>query len=327
MARPTMPDNALVGDPGHATDHNLLRDGIAELFLERQTGDVDPEGVVTGPPGMFYVNKVNAKLWVKITGTGNTGWGNGSAGASDHAQLSGLTNGDPHTQYQQESERNVANGYAGLDANAQVPVANQAVQVPIGAIIAFGGTSAPAGWLLCNGAAINGAYTALIALVGTTTPNLLDRFIVGAGSTYASKATGGLATVTLSSAESGLRDHGHTAGSGGEGQEHTHTFGSGYMNQNNVHGHGIPQIPYGPYNGVNQDGDISFRSSITKYTSLMPVGATGVDINHTHSGTTDGRSAVHTHAISVSASGAWAGAAAHENRPPYYALTYIIRAI
>jgi hypothetical protein len=40
-----------------------------------------------------------------------------------HGDLSGLTTGDPHTQYQQESEKAAANGYASLDANTRVPVA------------------------------------------------------------------------------------------------------------------------------------------------------------------------------------------------------------
>lgn len=36
-----------------------------------------PEGAVTAPPGKLYLNKnggVGTTLWVKETGTGNTGW-------------------------------------------------------------------------------------------------------------------------------------------------------------------------------------------------------------------------------------------------------------
>jgi hypothetical protein len=36
-----------------------------------------PEGAVTASPGRMYLNKdggVGATLWVKETGTGNTGW-------------------------------------------------------------------------------------------------------------------------------------------------------------------------------------------------------------------------------------------------------------
>lgn len=39
----------------------------------------------------------------------------------DHNSLANLTTGDPHTQYQQESEKGAANGYASLDAATRVP--------------------------------------------------------------------------------------------------------------------------------------------------------------------------------------------------------------
>lgn len=55
-----------------------------------------------------------------------------SAAGSDpisHNNLAGLTTGDPHTQYQLESEKAAANGYAGLDAATKVPIA----QLPTGA--------------------------------------------------------------------------------------------------------------------------------------------------------------------------------------------------
>lgn len=39
-----------------------------------QVGVVDPEGVVTASPGTTYWNSSNNTLWVKVSGTGNTGW-------------------------------------------------------------------------------------------------------------------------------------------------------------------------------------------------------------------------------------------------------------
>jgi microcystin-dependent protein len=61
-----------------------------------------------------------------------------------------------------------------------------------GMIIIWSGSSAsiPSGWLLCNGA--------------SSTPDLRDRFVVGAGSTYAVNATGGSANAVVVS-------HTHTA--------------------------------------------------------------------------------------------------------------------
>jgi hypothetical protein len=55
--------------------------------------------------------------------------------------------------------------------------------VPTGSILPYLGATAPAGWLLCNGATIPSSYTALRALLGrTTTPNLGGLYLKGAGS-------------------------------------------------------------------------------------------------------------------------------------------------
>ena len=43
----------------------------------------------------------------------------------------------------------------------------------------FAGDTAPTGWLLCNGAAIDSGHTALIALVGANTPDFRGMFIRG----------------------------------------------------------------------------------------------------------------------------------------------------
>ena len=76
--------------------------------------------------------------------------------------------------------------------------------VPVGGIIMWSGATnaVPSGWALCDGQ--NG------------TPNLQDRFIVGAGSTYAVDATGGSADATLvSHTHNLLYNHGSFGGSSG----------------------------------------------------------------------------------------------------------------
>jgi microcystin-dependent protein len=52
---------------------------------------------------------------------------------------------------------------------------------PVGTIIMYGGTTAPTGWLLCDGNAIPTQHTTLRTLVGTTTPDLKGRVPVGYG--------------------------------------------------------------------------------------------------------------------------------------------------
>lgn len=51
------------GDPGD--------DGVAEVLFGT---DEDPNGIVTANPGTFYKDAVSGLLWVKQTGTGNSGW-------------------------------------------------------------------------------------------------------------------------------------------------------------------------------------------------------------------------------------------------------------
>jgi hypothetical protein len=54
----------------------------------------------------------------------------GDGAQINHATLASLTTGDPHTQYQKESEKGQANGYASLDSGGTVPDA----QIPAGII-------------------------------------------------------------------------------------------------------------------------------------------------------------------------------------------------
>lgn len=77
--------------------------------------------------------------------------------------------------------------------------------VPSGAILLWSGStgSIPAGWVLCNGA--NG------------TPDLRDRFIIGAGNTYAVNATGG-------TADSIVVSHTHAATSTVTDPTHLHSM-------------------------------------------------------------------------------------------------------
>jgi hypothetical protein len=73
---------------------------------------------------------------------------------------------------------------------------------PSGGIIIWSGSSAsiPSGWLLCDGT--------------NSTPDLRNRFVVGAGSTYAVNATGG-------SADAIVVSHTHTATVTDPGHSHT----------------------------------------------------------------------------------------------------------
>jgi hypothetical protein len=84
--------------------------------------------------------------------------------------------------------------------------------VPVGGIIMWSGSvaSIPAHWALCNGA--------------SGTPDLRNKFVIGAGSTYAPGATGGSATTSSDGA------HTHSGNTGSHSlteSEVPHTGGSG----------------------------------------------------------------------------------------------------
>ena len=81
--------------------------------------------------------------------------------------------------------------------------------IPLGIITLWYGStgSIPSGWYLCNGS--NG------------TPNLVDRFVVGAGSTYAVNAAGG-------SPNAALVSHTHTASTTVTDPGHLHAIGQSY---------------------------------------------------------------------------------------------------
>jgi microcystin-dependent protein len=122
------------------------------------------------------------------------------------------------------------------------------VAAPSGVITLWSGSiaSIPSGWYLCDG--------------NNSTPNLRDRFVVGAGSSYAVGDTGGEATHVLTV---------------GEMPAHKHALGYSFSN-----GTVVSEVRSGDTSGASPD------SSMMENTG---------------------------------------GGAAHENRPPYYALAYMMK--
>jgi hypothetical protein len=128
-----------------------------------------------------------------------------------------------------------------------------ATPTPSGVIVLWSGSigSIPAGWYLCNGS--NG------------TPDLRDRFVVGAGSTYAVDATGGSANAIVVS-------HTHTATSTVPDHDHDVTV-AGLFNQ---------AAGYGPPGGSSAGGSATFTTtseSLTITTTVDTAGTSGTNAN------------------------------------------------
>ena len=151
--------------------------------------------------------------------------------------------------------------------------------LPKGSIIMWSGNTVPSGWGLCDGGTHN----------GVTTPNLKNRFIVGAGDDYNLGATGGVNTVTLTAEQSGMPAH-SVSGSTNSTGRHDHSYTDVYINENSD-------------SGDYADGDGTGQYGRSKYT---------------------GYAGEHSHSININISKQNASQS-HENRPPYYALSYIMK--
>jgi microcystin-dependent protein len=123
--------------------------------------------------------------------------------------------------------------------------------LPTGVILMWSGSvaSIPSGWLLCNGA--------------SGTPDLRDRFVVGAGSTYAVAATGGTADAVVVS-------HNHTATSTDSG--HTHGFTASVTNSS------TPTGPAGAGGTVSSSTTATGTAVITTTVATAGVSGTGQNL-------------------------------------------------
>lgn len=158
----------------------------------------------------------------------------------------------------------------GVTSSIQTQLTNL---MPSGAIILWSGAAnaIPTGFVLCDGT--------------NSTPDLRDRFVVGAGSTYAVGATGGAASVTLTTSQIPAHTHTATSTSTVTDPGHTHT-----------------------YKGQTGSGGSGTSSRDSENTTLTTNSATtGISVATT---------------TTVASAG---GGGSHENRPPYYALCYIMK--
>lgn len=253
---------------------------------------------------------------------------------------------------------------------ATAGIADDAVTLPklafdlTGVITAFGGSSAPTGWLLCDGSEVSRTtYADLFAVVSTTygagdgsttfaLPNLKGKVPVGKDASQTEfdtlGETGGAKTVTLDttmipSHQHNVSEYTHSVTSGSTDLAHTHTF-SGTVAGDGAHTHSVTdpghQHPinysgrtsgttggYGVIDGTGHTGTFIQTGSATTGISLA-----SSTHSHTYSGTTSAASISmsHSHTVSVTAhaaknTDATGGGSAHNNLQPYLVVNYIIK--
>ena len=198
--------------------------------------------------------------------------------------------------------------------STQVSAGNHAhsdYATPAGVIHAYGGASAPSGYLLCNGASVSRTtYAALFSAIGTNygvgdgsttfnVPNLQGRVPVGLSADAEFNLlgeTGGAKTHTLASNEIPAHVHlvdppSSTTATNGN---HTHSYNDRYR-------------------GTTISDDASDRNVAN-------------DVLNDVARTT-GSGGVHTHSLDIEAfsSGSSGGGAAHNNLQPYLVVNYIIK--
>jgi hypothetical protein len=125
--------------------------------------------------------------------------------------------------------------------------------IPAGLISMWSGSigSIPVGWYLCDGS--NG------------TPNLTDRFVIGAGSAYAVNGTGGVSSVTLTT--NNMPAHTHTATSVVTDSGHTHN----YTSASGSGGQGFTGAGVG--NAINNNTTTTATTGITVATTNASAGS------------------------------------------------------
>ncbi|WP_136464956.1 hypothetical protein [Flagellimonas onchidii] len=171
------------------------------------------------------------------------------------------------------------------------------LSMPVGMITMWSGaiSDIPKGWALCDGS--NG------------TPNLRDRFLVGAGGEYAVGQLGGKKEVTLTEAQ--MPKHSHKGSTEGAGS-HRHT---GRTHSAGSHTHNVPNNTRESAKDVDNSSDEwGGHKNVNQYVKTNAAGS------HIHTLNID-IAANHTHAVNTLDKG---GGQAHENRPPYYALALIM---
>jgi microcystin-dependent protein/cytoskeletal protein CcmA (bactofilin family) len=180
--------------------------------------------------------------------------------------------------------------------------------MPTGAIIMWAGSinSIPSGWALCDGS--NG------------TPDLRDRFIVGAGTANIG-TTGGSATTTLTQAM--LPPHIHSVsltGNTNAGGTHSHIASVTETAHTHTYDRATLNSAAFNYNNAYPQNGTAYTYSLTNTSTTTGTRSTGLSVGVS-------QAADHTHSITITGNtGSIGSSTSFDTRPPYYTLCFLQKA-
>lgn len=194
--------------------------------------------------------------------------------------------------------------------------------LPCGSIVNYAGSTAPSGWLICDGTELSiSMYPDLFNIIGYTygndtsgyfcLPDLQERVPVGKTSNTTLGATGGNSDISLNVSQMPLHSHSatvdaigaHTHGITDNGHNHTQlTINDDY---NNSGGNTYPENSNPSFAGYDMAGSKTWNNISTAYT--------GISINQAGS---------HSHGITIGNEGSGQSI---DIRNKYIVLNYIIK--
>ena len=244
-------------------------------------------------------------------------------------------------------EDDIANSDGGVDFKGSIVVREKCIAKEFigdglgkpGSIIMWAGNTGniPKGYLLCNGATLNtSSYNKLFKAIGYQwggggsnfrIPDLRDKFVVAAGSSYSVGQTGGANNVTLNvnnipshnhgqtddktynhghnigvTVNNGNANHGHPANSNNEGQ-HRHPANTG---DGGAHGHSLDINNNGGHNhnaGMNSAGGHNHRYNSPNRNSQEVQRGGRRDFVTDRGGANTGNNGSHTHPVNIGNNG------------------------
>ena len=360
MTAINFPDSPTVNDLFTVNDRTWKWSGSAWNTVEELV--IGPTGP-TGPPGDTGANGADSTVTGPTGDTGPTG-PTGATGDTGPTGATGATGAASTVTGPTGPTGASVTGPTGPQG-VEGPQGAQGIQGPTGptgpvtagvvtgVISQYAGSTAPDGYLLCQGQSVSTTtFATLFGVIGYTyggsgssfiIPNLQNRVPVGKGPDTEFDVlgeTGGAKTVTLTTAN--MAAHTHSGTTAAETQEHTHSGSTGTVSANHTHGYSGTTSTNGDHihqfdvtgsaagGGLNTVGGgpggnlqtASMRGA-GNHTHTFS-GTTGtISANHTHSFTTGGRSATHNHTFTTDNGTGTASPVA--NLQPYIVLNYIIK--